>query len=392
MIYAVGLNYKTASVEVREKLSCELTEIQKIGPLLKSVHPLEFILLSTCNRLEIYTNAGKEIEALSLFNSYCDIKGVNIERKHLFIKESKEAISHVFKVASGLDSMVIGEPQIVAQFKEAFDVSKKFSLTGKIINRLAQSALHVSKRVRTETNISKSAVSISYAAVELAKRIFDNLQKKKVLLVGAGEMGELAAKYLKKLGTNLYITNRTYEKALRLGEELDGNVLKFEELESFIHEMDIIIVSTAAKGYVITKELIQKTLKKRKGEAIFLIDISVPRNIEPSVNDLSGAFLYNIDDLKEVVELNLSDRAKEAKKAEIIIMDETDKFEKWLSNLDIESFIIRLNEIAKKDPSPHFKKLIYKASKLIRKDKEYKNLILELFEGLENIKFYDRNL
>lgn len=387
-IYTIGLNYKTASVEQREKLSCNQTEYEDILNILKtSTDVKEFMFLSTCNRLEFYTYAPDEKSVFELFKGYVNLKNRQVSYHNIFIKSKKEAVIHIFKVASGLDSMVIGEPQIVAQFKEAFFKAKKINSSKKIINRLCQSALHTSKRVRHETGISKSAVSVSYAAVELAKRIFEDLKDIKVLLIGAGEMGELAAKYLQRSGASIYISNRTYEKALNLAEKINANVLRFEEMEKFLHEFDVAIVSTGAQGYILTKNMTERVMRKRHYKPIFLIDISVPRNIEPSCSDIDSVFLYNIDDLKYVVESNLSNRLQEAKKGEFIILDEADKFYKWLENLSLEPIIIDMLKNTK-NGAKDYKQVVYRAIKLIRENREYASIIFELL----GIKFKEKEI
>jgi len=379
-IYAIGLNHKTASVELREKLSCNSLEQDTVLNLFRASSNLkEFMLLSTCNRLELYAYASDEKQVLDAFKIYAQTKHQSVDKTHFFLKAGKEAVMHIFKVASGLDSMIIGEPQIVAQFKEAFFKAKALNTTGKVINRLCQNALHASKRVRYETGISKSAVSVSYAGVELAKMIFGELKGHKVLLVGAGEMGELSAIYLQRSGASIYITNRTYERAVSLADKIKANILRFDEMEEFLHEFDMILVSTGAQGYVITKDIVSKAMKKRRYKPVFLIDISVPRNIEPSCGDLDGVFLYNIDDLKDVVENNLSNRLQEAKKGEFIIMDEADKFHKWLENLELEPIIISMLDNTKQS-SKDCKKIMHKAIKLIRENKEYIPIVFELLD------------
>ena len=377
-IYAIGLNYKTAPVELREKLSCDTKEQDSILNILKTSTDVdELMLLSTCNRLELYAYALDEKYVLDAFKRYLDIKHQHFDKHHFFLKAKKEAVIHIFKVASGLDSMVLGEPQIVAQFKEAFFKAKNVGASSKVLNRLCQNALHASKRVRYETGISKSAVSVSYAAVELAKRIFGELKNHKVLLIGAGEMGELAAKYLQRSGASIYISNRTYERAVALAEDIKANIIRFDEIEKFLYEFDVVLVSTGAQGYVLTKDVVSKAMKKRHYKPLFLIDISVPRNIEPSCADIDSVFLYNIDDLKDVVEANLSNRAQEAKKAEFIIMDEADKFYKWLENLELEPIIINMLDYSK-NGSKECKKIVHRAIKLIRENKEYTPLVFEL--------------
>jgi len=342
-IFATGVNFKTAPVEVREKLACKPEELPQILERIKTGSGVEEIcILSTCNRVEIYAYTHSE-ETIDVAESlFFKERGLLQTGKYLFRHRGDQAVFHVFKVASSLDSMVVGEPQITAQFKESFEMARRAGTTGKILNRLYEKALRASKRIRTETGISRNAVSVSYAAVELAKKIFGDLRRARVLLIGAGEMGELAANYLKKVGCQIFITNRTYERALRLSQELGGSALRFEQLEDYLENMDIVIVSTGASAFVLTQDMVRRAMERRGYEPMFIIDISVPRNVEPSAGRVDEVFLYDIDDLKEVVESNLKDRLKEAKKGEIILWDEVSKFMRWLENLKIEPYILKL--------------------------------------------------
>lgn len=390
-IYALGVNFKTAPVEVRERLACNVEETKKLLPILKTESGVEELcILSTCNRVEIYAYSSLESNIELLLALFLKEKGIEEDRKHIFLYRGEQAVFHVFKVASSLDSMVVGEPQIVAQFKESFGTARQLGVTGKILNRLFEKALRASKRVRLETGISRNAVSVSYAAVELAKKIFGDLKKAKVLLVGAGEMGELAANYLKRLGCQVFITNRTYEKALKLSQELGGNALRFEELEDYLSSMDIVIVSTGAKNYILTENIVKKAMKQRNYEPMFLIDISVPRNIEPSVGDIDEVFLYDIDDLKEVVESNLRDRLKEAKRGEIILWDEVKKFMNWLESLKIEPLILKLKERTRKmeRENPYVRKLVFKAIREMKRNPEAASIIFRIFN--EEVKDVNR--
>lgn len=295
--------------------------------------------------------------------------------------EGDKAVAHVFRVASGLESMVVGETQIVSQFKEAYRIAKELGCTGKVLNRLYEKALRTAKRVRTETGIGRNAISVSYVAVELAKRIFGNLANVKVLLVGAGEMAELSAKYLKKLKAHLFITNRTYERAVELAKELEGNVLRFEELADYLHEFDIVIVSTGSKKYIIDYQMVKKAIKKRGYKPIFFIDISVPRNVDPAISQIDEVFLYDIDDLQDVAEKNLKERLKEKEKGEIIVWDEVGKFMKWLQVLEVEDIIIRIKESWSfmQDNNPMLKRLIHKAIEEIRKDPSLAEKLVKIF-------------
>ena len=381
-IYASGVNFKTAPVEVRERLACGPEETFELLEKLKRDSGVEELcILSTCNRVEIYSCAHNEESVDILEDSFLRLKGAERASRHMFRYRGEEAVFHIFKVASSLDSMVIGEPQITAQFKESFELSRKAGTTGKVLNRLFEKALRASKRVRTETGISRSAVSVSYAAVELARKIFGDLKKAKVLLIGAGEMGELAASYLRKIGCQIYITNRTYERALRLSQELGGSALRFEELEEDIPNMDILIVSTGATHFVLTREMIRRAMKRRGYEPMFIIDISVPRNVEPSAGKIDEVFLYDIDDLKEVVNSNMKDRLKEARRGEIILWDEVNKFMRWLENLKIEPYILKLKNSVREleKQNPVIRKLVFKALREMKRNPRMAPIIFRIF-------------
>jgi len=384
-IFVVGVNFKVAPVEVREKLACSKEEVLKLLPLLKREVPLEEVmLLSTCNRVEVYAYNflfnGKE-----LASKLVELKRLSPSIKdYFFYKRGEEAVFHVFKVASSLDSMVIGEPQIVAQFKEAYRLAREAGTVGKILNRLYEKALRASKRVRTETGITKSAVSVSYAAVELAKKIFGDLKEAKVLLVGAGEMAELAANYLKRFGAKLHITNRTYEKAVKLAKELGGDALRFEHMRDYLPLMDIVIVSTGARHYVLTKEDMERSVKERNYEPQFVIDISVPRNADPEIDKLDSVFLYDIDDLKQVVEENLKGRKREAERGEIILWDEVKKFLRWLESLKVEPHVLELKKTFKeREKDPYMRRVLHRAIKEMKASPESADIILRIFKDEE---------
>jgi len=382
-IFAWGVNFKTAPVEDRELLACSRDDAYYLLPPLKTIDGIkELMLLSTCNRVEVY-GVAENYEAIGkLVLELIRLKGADVKiRKNSFFLEGDKAVAHVFRVASGLESMVVGETQIVSQFKEAYRIAKELGCTGKVLNRLYEKALRTAKRVRTETGIGRNAISVSYVAVELAKRIFGNLANVKVLLVGAGEMAELSAKYLKKLKAHLFITNRTYERAVELAKELEGNVLRFEELADYLHEFDIVIVSTGSKKYIIDYQMVKKAIKKRGYKPIFFIDISVPRNVDPAISEIDEVFLYDIDDLQDVAEKNLKERLKEKEKGEIIVWDEVGKFMKWLQVLEVEDIIIRIKESWSfmQDNNPMLKRLIHKAIEEIRKDPSLAEKLVKIF-------------
>jgi glutamyl-tRNA reductase len=382
-IFVWGLNFKTAPIEYRERLACNKNETVYLLQALKTISGVkEMMLLSTCNRVELYTVAEHHGVVDELVDNLMEIKGVNPDvKRSSFLLEGREALFHIFQVVSSLDSMVIGETQITSQFKEAFRIAKETGATGKIINRLYEKALRTAKRVRTETGISKNAVSVSYVAVELARKIFGDLKKTKVLLIGAGEMGELCARYLKKLQASLFITNRTYERAIDLAQELEGHALRFENLEDYLHEFEIVILSTSSKEPILRKEMVKKAIKTRSYKPMFIIDISVPRNADPSINHLDEVFLYNIDDLKSVAEKNLSERLKEKEKGQIIVWDEVEKFVKWLELLHVERYIVKIketwNEVELREPK--VRKLIHSAIEEIRKQPSIAERLFKIF-------------
>ena len=382
-IFVWGLNFKTAPIEYRERLACNKNETVYLLQALKTISGVkEMMLLSTCNRVELYTVAEHHGVVDELVDNLVEIKGVNPDVKRFsFLLEGREALFHIFQVVSSLDSMVIGETQITSQFKEAFRIAKETGATGKIINRLYEKALRTAKRVRTETGISKNAVSVSYVAVELARKIFGDLKKTKVLLIGAGEMGELCARYLKKLQASLFITNRTYERAIDLAQELEGHTLRFENLEDYLHEFEIVILSTSSKEPILRKEMVKKAIKTRSYKPMFIIDISVPRNADPSINQLDEVFLYNIDDLKSVAEKNLSERLKEKEKGQIIVWDEVEKFVKWLELLHVERYIVKIKETWSEVElrEPKVRKLIHSAIEEIRKQPSIAERLFKIF-------------
>jgi glutamyl-tRNA reductase len=368
-VLVVGLNHKTADVEVREKLAFDGPKLEH-G--LKRFHELEeveeAIVLSTCNRVEMYANVkdtGSASEAVKSFIS--DFHGIDRDLLDgaLYFKSGTDAVRHVFRVASSLDSMIVGEPQILGQLKDAFEFGLGKKTTGVLLNRLMKKAISVAKRVRTETKIAENAVSISFAAVELAKKIFTDLAGKSVMLLGAGEMAELAAKHLKGSGVkNLLVANRTYERGCALADEMGGSPVRFEE---FLHEMvhtDIVICSTGAPTYVVFKDQMHAIMKERKQKPVFIIDISVPRNIDPEINHLENVYLYDVDDLQGVVDSNVAGRKVEAEKAEAIVAEEVETFLRWQSSLDSVPTIVALREKAEAIKKEELEKLLGKMPEL----------------------------
>ncbi|VAX22020.1 Glutamyl-tRNA reductase [hydrothermal vent metagenome] len=375
-LIALGVNHKTAPVEVREKLAFTSSDIGETIELMKAKAPeiLEEVILSTCNRVEIYarvTDVRLGVEALKKFLcEYHEIDRDTLDKStYLYLLE--DAIEHLFKVSSSLDSMVVGEPQILGQVKDAYRAARELSATGSILNNLFERSFNVAKKVRTETAIAENAVSVSYAAVELAKKIFGDLSDKVVMLVGAGEMIEIAAKHLVAQGVdNIMVTNRTYERALEFARKLNGEAIGFDSFYEELNRCDIVITSTGAPRFIIRKELAAKVIQERHHRPMFFIDIAVPRDIEPSVNEIENCYLYDIDDLQNVVAANMVERDKEAKKAEKIVQSEVSQFLLWLDHLEVAPSIVALKEKAENIRKSELEKTLSKLNGLSNKDRE----------------------
>lgn len=322
-VILLGLSHHTAPVEVRERAAVpESTIGEALAALRQESGADEALILSTCNRVEVVASmpAGSSEESLSKF--LARQRGLDPAwlEPYLYRYDDAKAIRHIFRVAASLDSMVVGEPQVLGQMKAAYAAARQCGALGGFLDTVLSRAFAVAKRVRSETDIGRSAVSVSYAAVELARQIFGQLAGKKVLLIGAGKMSELAARHLQRAGcSTVYVTNRTRARADALAEQISGTVIEYESYGARLHEMDIVLTSSAVSGPLLTQQQMVKVLEKRRHRPIFLIDIAVPRNIDPGVNDLEGAFLYDIDDLGQAVEQNRKARAREAEQAEQMI-------------------------------------------------------------------------
>ncbi len=375
-ICSVGLSHKTAPVETREKIAFSSPQKLEEALLILKKEPAikECVILSTCNRVEIYLVVSKDSDWKDIvISNIARYQGVekNDFVQHLYFKEDAEAVKHIFKVAAGLDSMVLGEPQILGQLKEAYGFAAGKNATGFVINKLMHTTFSVAKRVRTETKIGSYAVSISYVAVELAKKIFEKLEGKKAMLIGAGEMAELAAKHLLTNGiSQIIVANRTYERACSLAQEFNGVACNFEEFPERLKDVDIVISSTGAPGFVITPEKIKTALKLRRNSPMFLIDIAVPRDIDPKVNELDNVFVYDIDDLQNVVDSNLAERKKEAEKAEKIIEEELEAFSDWVKSLQVKPLLVNLRGAIEKIKDQELAELKKRVSSLSEKDEK----------------------
>jgi len=350
-ILLMGLNYKTAPVEIREKFTFTDDSTARALHLLSQTKSIvESVILGTCNRTEIYVVCDQlHTGRFYTRNFIADWFGVDKEtfQQHLYIKEGPEAIEHLFRVACGLDSMVMGETQILGQVRDAFLLAQEQKVTGTVFNTLFRQAITLAKKAHTETGIGQNAVSVSYAAIELGKKIFGSFAGKQVLIIGAGKMSELTAKHLHANGaTDVVVANRTRERAIALAEKFQGKACTMEELPEALRAADIVISSTGASGYVVTKEQLKPILKQRKNRPLFMIDIAVPRDLDPALHELDNVYLYDIDDLEGIVASNMEERSREALRIEGMIGEEIAAFMAWYQTLGVVPLIAALREKA----------------------------------------------
>ena len=371
----VGVNHKTTPVEIREKLAFTKGKIEEsVDRLFDFPDIIEHTILSTCNRVEIYARANCQDSAIKAIKQFiCDFHEVSpVELEdHFYSYRNEEAVEHLFRVSSSLDSMILGEAQILGQVKDAYSLAKDLRSTGLVLNQLFEKAFSIAKKVREETGIAERSVSISSAAVELAQKIFDDLENRTVMLVGTGEMAELAAKHLISYGVKtVYVTSRTYDRAANLARTLNGSALDFEAFKNELHRADIVITSTSASNFIIKKEMVEKAIHERKNKPIFFIDIAVPRDIEPDINDLENIYLYDIDDLHIVVSANMKEREKEADNAMNFISQEVTKFNNWVGTLDAVPTIVEIRKKAENIRMQEIEKTLKKISYLSEDDKK----------------------
>jgi glutamyl-tRNA reductase len=350
-ILVLGLNYKTAPVEIREKFTFQDDSTPRALHLLSQTKSVvECVILGTCNRTEIYVVCDQlHTGRFYTRNFLAEWFGVDREsfQEYLYIKENSEAIEHLFRVTCGLDSMVMGETQILGQVRNAFFLAREQKTTGTIFNTLFQQAITLAKRAHTETGIGQNAVSVSYAAIELGKKIFGSYRDKAVLILGAGKMSELTAKHLHANGVaRVRVANRTLERAQQLARKFQGDACTLDHLAEALLEADIVISSTGAAGYVVTYEQLKPIMKQRKHRPLFMVDIAVPRDLDPRLNDLENVYLYDIDDLEGIVESNLRERAQEAERIAEMISEEVVAFQNWLHTLGVVPLISALREKA----------------------------------------------
>ena len=343
-----GLNHRSAPVEVRERLAFDEGSIpEALKVLRQKPGVVEGLILSTCNRVEIAVSSEDHEGDRAIDEFLAETRHVERDwvRPYLYTFEDRDAIQHLFRVAASLDSMVVGEPQILGQLKNAYAIAKQEGAVNGFMDTLLTRAFNVAKRVRSETEIGASAVSVSYAAVELAREIFGSLKDKKVLIVGAGKMSEAAARHLKRCGaTKMFVTNRTAERAVEMAQLFDAKIIEYTKFLSFLPEVDIVLTSSGAPHYILTTMDMARVIGARKNKPVFVIDIAVPRNVEPSVNELDNVFVYDIDDLQRVVETNVQARRKEAEDAEEIIAEEVERMLSRLKTRDVVPTIVGLQE------------------------------------------------
>lgn len=345
----VGLSHRTTPVELRERLDFSTRGVDRaLTALAANSSHAEATIVSTCNRVELYVACDEIDPARTGIERFiAEFHNVPLDElaPHLYAKTGSEAVRHLFRVAAGLDSLVVGEPQVLGQVKDAYNVASQLGCTGPLLNKLFHFAFAAGKRVRSETALSEGAVSVSYAAVALARKIFGDLTGRKVLVLGAGEMGKLTAIHMRSQGIHhLIIMSRTSKHAETLAETIGGAALPWESLGSALAEADILITATGSTIPILSRALISQTMKARRQRPLFIIDIAVPRDVEAEAGDLEQVFLYNIDDLEAVVQENLSRRAGEASRAESIVSEEVNRFSSWLNSRGAVPTVVALRQ------------------------------------------------
>ncbi|MEL7387370.1 MULTISPECIES: glutamyl-tRNA reductase [Pseudoalteromonas] len=382
-IVALGINHKTASVELREKVAFSPEQMSEaLQQLSGHAHFNEAVIVSTCNRTEIYCSLA-ERNSQTLLHWLASFHGLDEQElsSNIYYHEGNEAINHLMRVSCGLDSLVLGEPQILGQIKQAYHNAKTHDAIGVTFDRLFQKTFSVAKQVRTETDIGASAVSVAYAAVNLAKHIYGKLDKTNVLLIGAGETIELVAKHLYQNDPQkITVANRTIERAKTLASDVNADVIALAQLPERLHDADIVISSTASTLPIIGKGVVEQALKKRRHKPMLFIDIAVPRDIESQVGELDAAYLYSVDDLQAIVSENIAAREQAAEQAQAIIRSRTDEFAMWLRSLDSVDLIRHYRN----DVQDIKSELVEKALGQLQAGKEAEKVILELANKLTN--------
>ena len=396
-IIVTGLSHKTAPLEIREKFTIQDEVYNEVLSDLNSRESVfESLVLSTCNRTELYVVTNDYEKCIDeIKNSLLNYHNLDEEiiNNHFYSYTNEKAVKHLLRVTCSLDSMVVGEPQILGQVKNSYNLSSRNDSAGLILNRLFQYAFFVAKKVRSKTSIGSLSVSISYLAVELSKRIFEDLSDRTILLVGTGEMTVLAAKNLINSGIkNLLITSRTYENAAGLSTELNGTAIKLEEIYYRLKDVDIVITATGSNNYIFKPEHVNQALRLRKNEPMFFIDIAVPRDVDPRVNEIPSVFLYDIDDMQGVLDNNISTRKESAREAESIVDSHGDKFINWLEGLKVLPTIVKLREKMESIKRTELERIFGKLDNLDDNQKESINKLVDrligkmLHEPITNLK------
>ena len=384
-IIVFGLNHNTAPIEVRERLYISDDKLPIFLDKLNTADIHGAVIVSTCNRTEIYfctDSPDKSLKIVNdlLFNQFGTEQ--DWQNNYIYILRDENAYRHLFRVASGLDSMVIGEPQILGQVKDAYRAAAQHNSTGFLLDKTFHKSFNVAKRIRTETKIGYNPISISSMAIELSKKIFGDLLQKKILVIGTGEMCEIALKNFKKEGLNeIFITNRTFQNAQKLAEEILGIPVSIQELSELLIKVDMVLSSTGSEIPIIDKTIVNSIMKKRKNKPLFFIDIAVPRDIDPKVNEIENVYLYDIDDLKDLSQKHFSDRLKESEKAQAIVDEEALKFTEWLARLDMNPLITHIIEVVEKTREKELGKIIQKLKDI---DEETLKLIDILTKNIVN--------
>ncbi|MGA9363213.1 MAG: glutamyl-tRNA reductase [Bacteroidota bacterium] len=350
LLFNIGVSHRTAPIDVRERLWLSEEEVRAVLLKLQASFFKECVVMSTCNRTELYGVPNGEtvgVDPVRKFLSDFKADNSHVRSEHFYLHEDREAARQLFRVASGIDSMMLGDVQVLGQVKAAYHLAGECRTLGLLSTKLFQAALHTGKRARTETKISEGAVSISYGAVELAGKIFADLHSKTVFLIGAGKTSELTVKHLRSKGIkNILVSNRTRNKAEELVHAFGGKVIEFQNLRDEVHVADIIISSVESPSYTLTANDLSYVMKQRGSQPLFLIDIGVPRNIDPASNKIENVFLHDIDTLQVIVDKNLEKRREELPKVELIIAEELERFLQWQHTLQATPTIERLQSMA----------------------------------------------
>jgi len=382
-IVALGINHKTASVELREKVAFSPEQLSEALQQLSDHDQFnEAVIVSTCNRTEIYCSLAQQNSQI-LLQWLASFHGLDEQElsKNIYCHQDNEAINHLMRVSCGLDSLVLGEPQILGQIKQAYNSAKNHNSVDVVFDRLFQKTFSVAKQVRTETDIGASAVSVAYAAVNLAKHIYGKLDKTKVLLIGAGETIELVAKHLyQNEPQQITVANRTIERARALAQEVSADVIALAQLPERLHQADIVISSTASTLPIIGKGVVEQALKQRRNKPMLFIDIAVPRDIESQVGELDAAYLYSVDDLQAIVSENIASREQAAEEAQEIITHRSAEFAMWMRSLDSVDLIRSYRQ----DVHDIKSELVDKAISQLTTGKDAEKVILELANKLTN--------